>query len=119
MNHYRWDDLALGLKAEFEASFTAAVMQDFAALSGDVNPCTSTRTTRARRDSTTPSCYLPGKYALLQGIDIDFQCALFSRADVARGRRGLLPERGIPSLRDPRPHPQRGTQDRLGLELEG
>lgn len=92
MNQYRWDDMMLGLKAEFEAGFTPAMMQDFASLSGDVNPLHLDATyarSQGFHDSVVfglmvsslysrlVGVYLPGKYALLQGIDIDFNVPSF------------------------------------------
>lgn len=92
MNEYRWDDMALGLKAEFDASFTAAMMQEFATLSGDVNPLhVDAKYARSQGFddavvfgllvsslySRLVGVYLPGKYALLQGIDIDFNVPSF------------------------------------------
>ena len=92
MNHYRWHDMTLGLRAEFETSFTNAMMHDFAVLSGDVNPLhVDADYARAQGCydgvvfglmvaslySRLVGLYLPGKYALLQGIDIDFNVPTF------------------------------------------
>ena len=38
MNEYRWDDLTVGLKHSFDATFTSEMVDDFARISGDVNP---------------------------------------------------------------------------------
>lgn len=87
MNEYRWPDIALGLKAEFEASFTPAMMRHYAELSGDFNPLHVDAEYAQSHGFAGPvvfglmvsslysrlvGMYLPGKYALLQGIDIDF-----------------------------------------------
>lgn len=87
MKEYRWEDLHLGLKHEFEAAFAAEDAAAFAALSGDVNPLhVDAEYARAAGFpgpvlfgmltsalySRLVGIYLPGKYALLQGIDIDF-----------------------------------------------
>jgi len=93
VNEYRWEEIQIGLKAEFEASFTEEMMQSFAQISGDYNPLhvdaeyafghgymgpvvfgmmTSSLYSRLA------GMYLPGKYALLHGIDIDFNNAVFA-----------------------------------------
>jgi 3-hydroxybutyryl-CoA dehydratase len=87
MNSYRWDELSEGLSHEFEAQLTQSMLTDFLELSGDQNPL-HTDTEFARhagfRDivaygmltsalySTLVGVYLPGRYCLLQGIDVDF-----------------------------------------------
>lgn len=90
MNTYRWSDLAVGMMHQFEATFSGEMALEFAALSGDTNPLHLDReyATSAGFDAPvlfgmlTSSLYsqlvgvhLPGKYALLQGIDIDFHSA--------------------------------------------
>ena len=87
MNEYRWDDLTVGLKHSFDATFTSEMVDDFARLSGDVNPLHVDRDYALSAGFPGPvlfgmmtsslysrlvGMYLPGKYALLQGIDIDF-----------------------------------------------
>ncbi|MCU1322770.1 MAG: MaoC domain protein dehydratase [Acidobacteriaceae bacterium] len=87
MTEYRWEDLHLGLKHSFSATFTEEMMQHFAALSGDINPLHVDADYAIAAGFPGPvvfgmmtsslysklvGVYLPGKYALLQGIDIDF-----------------------------------------------
>jgi acyl dehydratase len=87
MNEYRWSDLHIGLKQEFNATFTMEDVSRFAVISGDVNPLHTDETyaTAARFPgpvlfgmltstlySRLVGVYIPGKYALRQGIDIDF-----------------------------------------------
>ncbi len=87
MNEYRWSDIALGLKAEFTASFTPEMMRQYAEISGDYNPLhvdPEYARSHGYKDGVvfgmmTSSLYsqlvgmfLPGKFALLQGMDIDF-----------------------------------------------
>ncbi len=84
---YRYEDLFVGMKHGFSASFTAEMVSNFAALSGDINPLHVDRNYAVAAGfpgpvvfgmmtsslySTLVGAYLPGKYALLQGIDIDF-----------------------------------------------
>jgi len=87
MNEYRWSDLHIGLKHGFEAVFTAEDAAAFAALSGDVNPLHVDAEYAVAAGFPGPvlfglltsslysrlvGVYLPGKFALLQGMDIDF-----------------------------------------------
>jgi 3-hydroxybutyryl-CoA dehydratase len=88
MNDYGWEDLAVGMSAQFEADVTAEMMDAFAGLSGDTNPL-HTDEDFARQSgfpgrvvfgmltssfySQLVGVYLPGKRALLDGIDIQFK----------------------------------------------
>jgi len=93
MMEYRFDDLALGLKHSFEAVFTREMAEQFAGISGDFNPLHVDREYAASAGFASPvifgmmtsslystlvGVYLPGKYALLQGIDIDFNSPVFA-----------------------------------------
>ncbi len=93
MNQYRWEDIHLGLKADFEATFTEAMMGQFAELSGDRNPLHVDPKYAVRQGFASPvvfglmssslysrlvGLYLPGQYALLQGLDIDFNSPCFA-----------------------------------------
>jgi 3-hydroxybutyryl-CoA dehydratase len=93
MMEYRFEDLTLGLKHSFEAVFTDEMAQHFAQISGDVNPLHVDREYAAAVGFASPvifgmmtsslystlvGVYLPGKYALLQGIDIDFNSPVFA-----------------------------------------
>lgn len=84
---YRWTDLYVGLRQEFDASFSAEDIATFAALSGDINPLHVDPAYAEERGFPGPvlfgmlssslysrlvGVYLPGKFALLQGIHIDF-----------------------------------------------
>ena len=90
---YRWEDLTLGLKHSFEATFTEEMAQEFARISGDINPLHVDRAYASSAGFASPvlfgmmtsslystlvGVYLPGKYALLQGIDIDFNSPVFA-----------------------------------------
>jgi acyl dehydratase len=93
MNLYQWSDIHVGLTHSFEASFTEEMAQRFAALSGDINPLHVDREYAIAAGFPAPvlfgmmtsslysrlaGVYLPGKYALLQGIDIDFSAPCFA-----------------------------------------
>jgi 3-hydroxybutyryl-CoA dehydratase len=87
MNEYKWSELSIGMKHAFEATFTDDMVQTFAQLSGDTNPLHVDRDYALAAGFPSPvlfgmltsslysqlvGVYLPGKYALLQGIDLDF-----------------------------------------------
>ncbi len=88
MNEYRWPDLAVGASAAFDVVVTEEMLDGFAAISGDHNPLHMDATfSRASGFSgrvvfglLTASFYsqligihLPGKHALLHGIDVEFK----------------------------------------------
>ncbi len=92
MNEYRWDELTVGLKQTFDATFTSEMVDDFARLSGDVNPLHVNREYAIAAGFPGPvifgmmtsslysrlvGVYIPGKYALLQGMDIHFHHPCF------------------------------------------
>jgi len=87
MNEYRWSDVHIGLKQEFDAVLTTQDAESFARISGDVNPlhvdgeyavaagfpgAVLFGMLTSALYSRLVGVYLPGKFALLQGIDIDF-----------------------------------------------
>jgi 3-hydroxybutyryl-CoA dehydratase len=87
MNAYRWDELHEGLSGEFEAELTHSMMEDFLRLSGDDNPLHTSGEFAQRAGfpgvvayglltsafySRLVGVYLPGKYCLLHGIDLEF-----------------------------------------------
>jgi 3-hydroxybutyryl-CoA dehydratase len=93
MKEYRWEDLSVGLTHGFESTFTEEMAQHFAFISGDINPLHVDREYASSVGfdspvifgmmtsslySTLVGVYLPGKYALLQGIDIDFNSPVFA-----------------------------------------
>ena len=92
MNDYRWADLSLGLSSRFDVVVDSDMMKAFGAVSGDENPlhCDA----EFARKSGFPGVvvfgmlsssfysrlvgmYLPGKWALLHGIEIDFKAPVF------------------------------------------
>lgn len=87
MNTYTLKDLHEGLTQEFEVLLTEEHMQQFQNISGDINPMhIDSEFARSRRMngrvvygmltssfySTLVGVYMPGKYALLHSIDIQF-----------------------------------------------
>jgi 3-hydroxybutyryl-CoA dehydratase len=93
MNEYRWEDLRVGLREEFEVTVTDQMMSAFAALSGDENPLHVDPAYAARAGFRAPvtfglltsafysrlvGVHLPGRFALLHGIDVDFASPAFA-----------------------------------------
>lgn len=87
MNDYRWADLTIGMSEEFVVVVEPASIDAFVALTGDHSPlhvdsdCAREAGFRERLAhgmltasyySTLVGIHLPGRYALLQGIDVDF-----------------------------------------------
>jgi 3-hydroxybutyryl-CoA dehydratase len=92
MNEYRWDDLRIGLRHEFDVTLTDDMMSAFAAMSGDRNPLHVDPDYAVRAGFAGPvvfglltsafysqlvGVHLPGRYALLHGIDVDFVSPAF------------------------------------------
>ena len=86
-NAYRWNDLHEGLSHCFEVELTAEMMDGFRQLSGDTNPLH--QDVKFAREagfsgvvafgllttalySRLVGVYLPGKFCLLHGLDVDF-----------------------------------------------
>jgi 3-hydroxybutyryl-CoA dehydratase len=84
----KWSDLSIGLRAAFEVLITAQMLDDFALLSGDSNPlhmddafARSAGFSGRVVFGMLTSCFysrlvgmhLPGKHALLHGVDVEFK----------------------------------------------
>ena len=87
MNEYRFRDLAVGMKEEFQREITADMMDAFCRLTGDVNPLHVDAEYASKKGFPDRVVYgmltaslvsmlggvlLPGKYCLLQGVDMKF-----------------------------------------------
>jgi 3-hydroxybutyryl-CoA dehydratase len=92
MNEYRFSDLYVGVSYEFEVTLSTQMMESFKILSGDENPlhtdkefalshgyedCVVYGMLTASFYSTLVGMFLPGKYALLQGVDANFISPVF------------------------------------------
>ncbi len=87
MKEYRWEDLRIGLEHDFEVTLTAEMIETFAALSGDTNPLHVDAAYAVAQGFPGPvafgmltasfysrlvGVYLPGRFALLHGMDLHF-----------------------------------------------
>jgi 3-hydroxybutyryl-CoA dehydratase len=94
MNDYRWDDLSVGMSAQFDVEVTPEMMSAFADLSGDVNPLHLDDEFAQQAGfpgrvvfgmltssfySRLVGVYLPGKHALLDGIEVEFKSPAYVR----------------------------------------
>ncbi len=92
MNEYRWADLAIGMRREFAVVVTPASVDAFAALTGDTNPLhldsESARAAGFRERlvhgmltasyySTLVGIHLPGRYALLHSLNVEFALPVY------------------------------------------
>lgn len=92
MNAYRFQDLEMGHHETFSVTLTQGMMKTFQDLTGDDNPlhcdksyaaakgfsnCVSYGLLTASFYSTLIGVYLPGRYALLHGIDVTFSKPAF------------------------------------------
>jgi len=93
MKEYRLSEISVGLNHSFHVSVTDLMMDQFRSLSGDVNPlhtetefalssgyqdCVVYGMLTASFYSTLVGVYLPGRYALLQGVDVSFTAPVFT-----------------------------------------
>ena len=93
MNEYRWRDLAVGQSAQFDITLTPEMFAGFAAMSGDENPLhldedfarASGFPGRVAFGLLVSSFYsqlvgmhLPGKWALLHGLDLEFKAPAYA-----------------------------------------
>ena len=92
MKEYRWEEMRVGLGAAFEVTLTDQMMSAFADLSGDRNPLHVDPGYASSAGFPGPVAFglltssfysrlvgvhLPGRFALLHGIDVDFVAPAF------------------------------------------
>ena len=92
MNDYRISDISLGMTESFAVTVTEEMMEKFFDITGDENPLHVNETfaqnagfanrvvygmLTASLISTLGGCYLPGKYCLIQGVEIKFVKPVF------------------------------------------
>ena len=93
MKEYRYEDISLGLTESFSVIVNKEMHLDFSRNSGDINPMhvdVEYAKLHGYQDvvvfgmltasfySTLVGVYLPGKYALLQGVNTTFHAPVFS-----------------------------------------
>lgn len=87
MNHYRFDDLKAGMKESYEVTVTRKMMEEFRAITGDVNPLHCDEAFARERGYDTTVCYgmltasflstlagvyLPGENCLIHSVETKF-----------------------------------------------
>lgn len=87
MNTYKFSDIHVGLEESFEVTITEDMMDKFLSISGDINPLHIDEVYAKEKGfknrvvyglltssfySTLVGVYLPGKFCILQGADIQF-----------------------------------------------
>ena len=92
MNEYKFDDIFIGLEHSFDVSIDASMMDKFLNISQDINPLHTDIKYAQEKNfkdrvvyglltssfySTLVGVHLPGKYCILQGIDIKFSSPVF------------------------------------------
>ena len=92
MNEYRITDLSAGLQESFTVTVTEDMMAKFQAITGDTNPLhvsddfakekgfpqrVAYGMLTASLISTLGGVYLPGKYCLIQGVEVRFAKPVF------------------------------------------
>lgn len=92
MNEYRIANISVGMVESFSRAITDEMMSQFLAITGDVNPlhidesfakskgfpdCVTYGMLTASLISTLGGCYIPGKYCLINGVEIKFAKPVF------------------------------------------
>ncbi|MFT6070199.1 MAG: acyl dehydratase [Bacteriovoracaceae bacterium] len=92
MNKFKWDDIQIDQEESFEQVIEEEMLASFASISGDQNPLHTDlgfakdngHPKRVAHGLLTSALYsrlvgmsLPGKYALLHGIDISFKAPVY------------------------------------------
>lgn len=92
MNEYKISDILVGMKESFSVTITEEMMKSFFLITSDKNPLHVNDEFAKERGfdnrvvygmltasmiSTLGGCYLPGKYCLIQGVEIKFAKPVF------------------------------------------
>lgn len=92
MNTYKISDISVGMQESFICTITAEMMQKFLEITADENPLHMDEAFAVSKGfpnrvvygmltasfiSTLGGCYIPGKYCLIQGVEIKFAKPVF------------------------------------------
>ena len=92
MNSYEWQDLSVGMEEHFEVEITTSMLDNFRALTGDVNPLHEDAEYAKSKGypdrvaygmltssflSTLAGVYLPGKKSLIHSVESKFVKPVF------------------------------------------
>ena len=92
MNEYRFEDLTVGMEESFTVKVTQEMLDAFLAITGDINPLHNDETHARERGfsdkvvygmltasflSTLAGVYLPGKFSLIHGVEVEFPKPVF------------------------------------------
>lgn len=92
MNEYRFEEIKEGLTESFEVSVTEAMLDSFRELTGDINPLHADADYARAKGyegrvcfgmltasflSTLAGVYLPGKFSLIQSVEVKFSKPVF------------------------------------------
>lgn len=92
INEYRYEEIEVGQTESFEVAITEEMMDSFRALTGDVNPLHKDEDYAKEKGygskvcfgmltasflSTMAGVYMPGKYSLIQTVNVKFSKPVF------------------------------------------
>ncbi len=87
MNHYRFEDIYVGLKEEFQVTVTPEMLEQFCRITGDINPLHTQESFAKEKGyetrvaygmltasflSTLAGVYLPGERSLIHSVESKF-----------------------------------------------
>ena len=97
MNEYRFDEIAEGQKESFSVTITEEMIESFRTLTGDVNPLHQDADYAKEKGypdkvcfgmltasflSTMAGVYMPGKYSLIQSVEVKFSKPVFAGDEI-------------------------------------
>ena len=97
MNEYRFDEIEVGQKESFSVTITEEMIENFRTLTGDVNPLHQDADYAKEKGypdkvcfgmltasflSTMAGVYMPGKYSLIQSVEVKFSKPVFAGDEI-------------------------------------
>ena len=97
MNEYRFDEIAEGQKESVSVTITEEMIENFRTLTGDVNPLHQDADYAKEKGypdkvcfgmltasflSTMAGVYMPGKYSLIQSVEVKFSKPVFAGDEI-------------------------------------